>query len=162
MNKFETFRLEAPEFVYRNFTVEETESTVEISYLFDITGLAEFHPSWSFPKPAETSVKNDLTFERLAFSLGMAEAVSYWKAVCSPLMRVECGELSEEQVKWWKKLYFSGLGEFFYINGIQTDIESFVNIKASGRFASSDEAVHKEPKGCLVPVSYTHLTLPTN
>lgn len=152
MNKFETFRLEAPEFVYRNFTVEETESTVEISYLFDITGLAEFHPSWSFPKPAEISVKNDLTFERLAFSLGMAEAVSYWKAVCSPLMRVECGELSEEQVKWWKKLYFSGLGEFFYINGIQTDIESFVNIKASGRFASSDEAVHKEPKGCLVPI----------
>lgn len=152
MNKFETFRREAPEFVYKNFTIEETENTIEIGYFFNITGLAEFRPGWSFPKPSDVSVKNDLTFERLAFSLGMAEAVSYWKAVCSPLMRVECGELSAEQVKWWKKLYFSGLGEFFYVNGIKTDIDSFVNIEASGSFVNSAEAQRREPKGCLVPI----------
>lgn len=152
MDKFEAFRKEFPEFVYKNFTIEETDSTVEIGYLFNITGLAEFHPSWSFPKLENVSVKNDLTFERLAFSLGMAEAVSYWKAVCSPLMQVECGELSEEQVKWWKKLYFSGLGEFFYVNGIKTDIESFVNIEASGKFMDSAEAARPEPNGCLVPI----------
>lgn len=152
MDKFERFRSEAPEFVYKNFIIKETKNTVEIDYIFDITGLASFTPGWSFPKPENITVKDDPTFERLAFSLGMAEAVSYWKAACSPVMKVECGELDIEQVKWWKKLYFLGLGEFFYVNGITTDIESFISIEASGNFKNVAMPNRKELHGCLVPI----------
>ena len=88
----------------------------------------------------------------MAFSLGMAEAVSYWKAVCSPEMRVECGELSTEQISWWKKLYYLGLGEFFYVNGISTDMDSFVNIVPTGSFDSSLTENKRELNGCLVPI----------
>ncbi|SEL58924.1 hypothetical protein SAMN02910353_02959 [Ruminococcus sp. YRD2003] len=152
MEKFEQFRAEAPVFEYKAYTITETEETVEIDYVFSIAGVAEFHPGWSFPRPEGFSVKGDLAFERLAFSLGMAEAVSYWKAACSPLMRVECGSLDEEQIRWWKKLYFLGLGEFFYVNGIKTDIDTFIDIECSGSFSCTSETERLPLSGCLVPI----------
>ncbi|MDE5764592.1 MAG: hypothetical protein K2I00_06460 [Ruminococcus sp.] len=152
MNKFETFRHDFPTFIYKSCTITETSGNINISYVFDIPNLAQFTPSWKFPKPENISVENDSVFERLAFSLGMAEAVSYWKAVCSPIMRIECGNLDSEQIKWWKKLYFMGLGEFFYVNGIKTDIESFISIQSCGNFSSSQKIVRNIPDGCLVPI----------
>ena len=152
MSKFERFRSEAPVFLYRSYNINETVDSVEVSFSFSIPELMDFSPSWVFSKPADVSVKGDLTFERMAFSLGMAEAVSYWKAVCSPEMRVECGELSTEQISWWKKLYYLGLGEFFYVNGISTDMDSFVNIVPTGSFDSSLTENKRELNGCLVPI----------
>jgi hypothetical protein len=152
MDKFERFRSEAPVFAYKSFSVTETDTTIEIDYVFDIEGLAQFHPGWSFPRPEGMSVKGDAVFERLAFSLGMAEAVSYWKAACSPLMRVECGELDSQQISWWKKLYFLGLGEFFYVNGINTDVDSFMDIQCTGIFECTSDAERPELSGCLVPI----------
>lgn len=152
MDKFERFRSEAPVFAYKSFSVTETDTTIEIDYVFDIEGLAQFHPGWSFPRPEGMSVKGDAVFERLAFSLGMAEIVSYWKAACSPLMRVECGELDSQQISWWKKLYFLGLGEFFYVNGINTDVDSFMDIQCTGRFGCTSDAERPELSGCLVPI----------
>ena len=152
MNKYERFRNEAPVFTYRSCTVTETEDTIEIDHVFSIDGLAEFHPGWSFPRPEGFSVKGDAVFERLAFSLGMAEAVSYWKAACSPVMRVECGRLSEGQVEWWKKLYYLGLGEFFYVNGIAADPENFINIESTGKFSCTEKTERPPLSGCLVPI----------
>lgn len=152
MNRFLTYRKEHPVFVYRSYDINETADTVEVSYVFEIPGLAVFTPGWSFPKPEGFTVSGDLTFERLVFALGMAEAVSYWKAVCSPEMRVECGELNGEQIQWWKKLYFLGLGEFFYVNGITADREGFVNIVPSGSFSCTASAERPAPEGCLVPI----------
>ncbi len=152
MDKFNRFRQEAPVFVYKKFTIEESVNSVDINYEFSIEGVADFHPSWTFSKPENMAINGDLTFERLAFSLGMAEAVSYWKACCSPTFRVECGELTDDQILWWKKLYFLGLGEFFYINAIKTDIESFVNIESMGKFGCSAPAERNAPQGCLVPI----------
>ena len=152
MNKFEQFRNEAPLFIFKTYNITETADHVNIDYVFSIEGVAEFRPGWSFPKPDNFTVKNDLAFERLAFSLGMAEAVSYWKAACSPVVRVECGELSAPQIAWWKKLWFMGLGEFFYVNGIVTDIDSFVDIQSCGSFSCTEEAPRTAPEGCLVPI----------
>ena len=113
MDRYLKFRNDHPVFSYKSYRITETSSSVEVEYDFEIKGLAEFHPTWSFPKPENVTVSDDIAFERIVFSLGMAEAVSYWKAACSPEMRVDCGELSPEQIKWWKKLYYLGLGEFF-------------------------------------------------
>jgi len=152
MEKFERFRKEAPVFEYRSFTVAETSDTIEIDYVFSINGVAEFRPGWSFPRPDGISVKGDAVFERLAFSLGMAEAVSYWKAACSPVMKVKCGELDAGQINWWKKLYYLGLGEFFYVNSINTDIETFIDIQSEGRFECTEETERVPLSGCLVPI----------
>ena len=152
MNKYEKFRQENPVFIYRKYNITENDNNIEVGFDFSIPGLMDFSPSWIFSKPEGITVKGDLTFERMAFSLGMAEAVSYWKAVCSPEMRVECGELSAEQISWWKKLYYLGLGEFFYVNGISADAESFVDIVPVGHFDSSLTEKKRELNGCLVPI----------
>ncbi|MBR4583896.1 MAG: hypothetical protein IKO34_08855, partial [Bacteroidales bacterium] len=57
--------------------------------------------------------------ERLVFNIGMIEALSYWKCVCSKNLIVEAGYLDEEQISFFKKLFYNGLGEFFYRNGIR-------------------------------------------
>ena len=152
MDKYTKFRNENPVFIYKAYHIKETADSVEVSFEFSVPGLADFNPGWSFPKQQSFTVSDDLTFERLVFSLGMAEAVSYWKAVCSPEMRVECGELSDEQVQWWKKLWFMGLGEFFYVNRIAADYDTFVNIKSVGSFNCTDTAPARELNGCLVPI----------
>lgn len=152
MDKYQRFRGEYPVFIYKSYEIKESARQVDVSYRFSIPGLADFTPGWSFPKPESVTVEGNLTFERLAFSLGMAEAVSYWKAVCSPEMRTECGELDDEQVKWWKKLWFMGLGEFFFVNGINSDRESFVDIVTSGGFSCTEPAERPAPEGCLVPI----------
>lgn len=152
MDKYSEYRSKYTKFEYKSYNISETTDSITIDYVFVIEGLAEFRPGWTFPKPADYSAENDLLLEKLAFSLGMAEAVSYWKAVCSPEVSVCCGELSAAQINWWKKLWFNGLGEFFYVNNIKADIESFVDIKSSGSFRCSSNAVLPPVEGCLVPI----------
>lgn len=152
MNKFAVFRKENPVFVFRSYNIKETKDSVELNFCFSIPGLAEFNPGWSFPKPPEVTVSGDPVFERLVFSLGMAEAVSYWKAVCSPEFRVECGFLSESQKEWWKKLWYFGLGEFFYVNGITTSQQELVNIICTGTETEAAPAAKRKRKGCLIPI----------
>ena len=63
-----------------------------------------------------------------------------------------CGSLSGEQINWWKKLYFNGLGEFFYKNGITADFDSFMTIIPQ---KSESEPLHdflSERRGALIPV----------
>lgn len=90
-----------------------------------------FRPCLSFPMRDFYHIgripKEEL--RKLVFHCGMMELVSYWKCVCSPWVRIECGELDEAQMAWFKKLYFNGLGEFFYLNGIETDLDSFMQME---------------------------------
>ena len=58
----------------------------------------------------------------------MIELISYWKLACPKKVYITPFRLSEEQIKWWKKLYFNGLGEFFYLNGIKENVDDFMEI----------------------------------
>ena len=153
MDKFSQLRHDNPVFIYKSYSFSQTDTEINASFVFEIPGVAVFTPGWSFPKPQCNCpvIDNNLTLERLVFSLGMAELVSYWKAVCSPEIIVECGCLDSAQIDWWKKLYFLGLGEFFYVNGISAHMDSFVNITCNGAFSCTDE-VAVNNHGCLVPV----------
>jgi len=70
---------------------------------------------------------SDVFLNNIVFHIGMIEMLSYWKAACSPKIIVKPFSLNEEQVMWWKNLYFNGLGEFFYLNNISTNIEALVD-----------------------------------
>lgn len=83
MNKYQQFRSENPVFLYKSYSIKENHDKIDLEYCFEIPDLAEFHPKWSFPNPKKIKIENNLTFERLVFSLGMVEAVSYWKSVGS-------------------------------------------------------------------------------
>ena len=125
LTKFDELREKHPRFIYHSFELSEKE----LVFHFQID---EFHfkPTWKFNIDLNKYKFDRAQAELIAFSLGMAELVSYWKCACCPTVEVRCGGLSERQKLWWKKLYFNGLGEFFYRNGIYTDFEEFMIIEA--------------------------------
>ena len=129
MERYLKFRKEYPRFFYRGYSTEETLNELKLTYTFEIEGLSEFTPTWTFPKNGNTQIKwsEDPLMKKMIFSLGMVELVSYWKITCSPQVVIEAGTLNEDQILWWKDLYFNGLGEFFYVNKItEADPEGFM------------------------------------
>lgn len=145
MGTFDELRKRHPRFIYHSFELSESG----IRYHFQLDGY-HFRPEWRFD-PDTSRLRFDAgQAEAIAFSLGMAELVSYWKCACSPVVEVRCGGLSERQRLWWKKLYFNGLGEFFYRNGITADFESFMTIEAPEPPAPPE--CRQELRGALVPV----------
>ena len=139
------------DFYYHDYEIQEDDHEVKIIYTFEIKGLSFFNPTFTLKKVNTRNVSNLKVFKEAAFSLGLVELISYWKITCAPHVHIECGSLDDIQKKWWKKLYFNGLGEFFYINHIETDIESFMDITTSGKAMSGEEDTGKY-HGNLIPV----------
>ena len=76
----------------------------------------------------------------------MVELVSYWKITCSPQVVVEVGALSAEQIRWWKELYFNGLGEFFYVNHIDAATpDNFMEIRCEAAGETAWEMPGRRP-----------------
>lgn len=151
--KFLEFREKYGDFVYRGFSLEKSADEIRISFDFEIAGLTSFRPETRI-KTDNLIIVNDFNSavgRNLVFSLGMVELISYWKAACCKDVRVECGLLSDEQIAFWKKLYFNGLSEFFYRNGIETDADSFMNITASGEKREADNNIVMMGKN-IIPV----------
>ena len=155
MDKFNLLREKYPLFIYNSYEIKEEENSFEVSYDFSVPGLINFKPTWSFPKKGneKLSPKEKELFERTIFNLGMVEVISYLKATCSPKLIVKAGSLSDKQIAWFKKLYINGLGEFFYRNGLvsQMNIDTFLEIEAVNK--KEDRIVlDNSYKGNLIPV----------
>ncbi len=68
--------------------------------------------------------------ETLAFQIGMTELVSYWKIACPKRVVVKPFALTESQKRFWKKLYYNGLGEFIYLNGISVSEAELMDLES--------------------------------
>lgn len=154
MHQYDRLREQYPLFRYVGYHIAETDSAYELTYDFEIPTLAEFHPRWVFEKNAAhpIDVQRDAVFRNLVFQLGMVELVSYWKITCSPRVEVLAGALEEPQIAWWKRLYFGGLGEFFYVNGIESDPQDFMEIAATGPALPLPAQPQANFSGTLVPI----------
>ena len=148
MSKFEDFRNQYNSFLYKDYSVEYIESAYRIVYHFEIPGLCEFQSKWEFPAKERV---DETILKALAFHLGMAETISYWKCACPKQLKILCGTLSAEQKKWWKKLYYNGLGEFMYRNGIVVSKEDLVTIECEDK-ACAPLHDTQSYDGCLVSV----------
>ena len=92
----------------------------------------KFHPCFRIPARSFyhwDSIPKPL-LDNLVFHIGMIELISYWKIACPKDVVIKPYTIDEEQIRWWKKLYFNGLGEFFYVNGIKTSINEFMHIES--------------------------------
>lgn len=106
--------------------------------LINKTDFIEFHPCFKIPSRDFyhwESIPKDI-LDVLVFNIGMIELVSYWKIACPKKVIVKPYQLDDEQIKWWKRLYFNGLGEFFYLNGIRCDFDDFMTIESDSARAS--------------------------
>lgn len=141
--KFEKFRNEYKTFVYHGYKLERDGEYINIEYDFEIEGLTQFHPTDRI-KLGNLDIANPYdskTARKIVFNLGMVELISYWKCACPKVVKIECAYLHERDVNWWKKLYFNGLSEFFYINSIDADFDSFMSI-----VSNEDMHSHSEPE----------------
>ncbi|MCI9293253.1 MAG: hypothetical protein HFF01_07795 [Erysipelotrichaceae bacterium] len=152
MKSFEVLREKYPLFRYNAYHMEESEQEWCFWYDFEIVGLDTFHPKWSIDK---TKIKHlnvhDEVVQKLIFSIGMVELSSYWKLTCSPCVEIYAAALNDEQIAWWKKQYYLGLGEFFYTNGIHVEMDAFMHIKTPGNSFSNIKG-NRELHGCLIPI----------
>ena len=127
--KYDTFRQTFPEFVYEKYGYDVQPDGLHIVFRFRIGDIC-FQPTAFIPARRFLHFEQPMAIlDKLVFNIGMIELVSYWKCYCPPTVRVECGTLDDSQVAFWKKIYFNGLGEFFYTNGIAATMEEFMGIE---------------------------------
>lgn len=124
LSKYDTF-------IYDHYEIEDLKNSIKITYYFDIPNLEKFTPTIEIPKKEEKQINSFV--KELAFHIGMVELISYWKCCCPKNVIINCGYLTEEQIAWFKKLYFLGLGEFFYTNHIEANPNDFMDIKVYGK-----------------------------
>ena len=149
---FEELRKSYPEFIYEDYTIKENEKEILLEYKFKIPNCTEFKPNIKILKKDMKlrSLDSDKV-KNMVFSMGLIELVSYWKATCSPKVIIKCGDLDEEQKAWLKKLYFYGLGELFFTNKIETNIEEFMEIICEGEALEVGEE-DDNLKGYIIPI----------
>lgn len=132
MGKFEELRNKYKTFIFEDYKIIEGDNdTIKITFYFEIPRYKKFKPTLEISKLNidfdHISIK---TLKNIVFNIGMIELMSYWKTTCSKRIIIECGKLTDEQVEWYKKIYYYGLGEFRYINNIDIDIDDLFEIES--------------------------------
>lgn len=134
--KYNTYRLTFGEMVYEDYSYTIDAGGMKIEFLFRLNDKIVFRPTASIPmRPFLDFNQPKEVLDTLVFNIGMIELVSYWKSVCPKLVRVLPHSLDDNQICFWKKIYFNGLGEFFYTNGIKASIDDFMTIESGRRSA---------------------------
>lgn len=155
MNSLENlpFRKKYPVFYYNGYSVEKCGTRIQIVFDFAIDGLCEFHPTVSVETDGLCVVNgfDSQTAREIIFNMGMVECVSYFKPVCPQKIVVRCGGLSESDKNFWKHLWFNGLGEFFHINAIKAEENTFIEIESSPRTCEKDNSFNVCDKN-IIPV----------
>ncbi len=145
-NRYQTF-------YYQGFSYILKDKSLEIVFSFNIDDEIYFKPKLTFENSDYFHFEkiNFDDLQTLIFNIGMVELVSYWKACATKRVVVKGFKLSKPQVDFWKKIYFHGLGEYFYLNGIEPDYEDFMHIESHGR--SGFKKLNKiSLEGCIIPV----------
>lgn len=150
---FSKLRKQYPKFIFESVSYTKTEKELSGTFLFK-AGRETFTPCFSIPMRPFFSQRphRSLDLEKLIFNIGMVELVSYWKAMCSPTVNIMPFALSQTQKNFWKKLYFNGLGEFFYTNGITTDLQSFMTMEANNENPTQRTDIPFPTQGVIVPI----------
>jgi len=133
--KFEELREKYDKFIYEKYEINDTWDWWNITYFFNIPWLAEFRPTIQIDKKNIKNQNIDKNFVNyLVFHIGLVELISYWKCCCPKNVEIKAWYIDKDQIKWFKKMYFYWLGEFFYTNWISVDEESFMNIECSATY----------------------------
>lgn len=135
--KYELLRKQFTVFTFEGFQINETNDTLEVIFTFNISDKYIFHPKFSIPRKKSfhsilPSIKNDIKINQLIFNIGMIELISYWKLTCAQRVVIKPYSLTAEQLRFWLKTYYNGLGEFFFTNGINAGIDDFMQISSEG------------------------------
>ena len=155
MDKFNELRNKYKKFIYHSYKITENNEYILIEYNFEIENLKTFNPSIKILK-SDINFKNvESSFvKNMIFNIGMVESISYWKSSCPKDIIIQCGYLDAEQIVWFKKLYYYGLGEYRFINNIKIEKDDFVNIICNYKKQENIEPLENiyNLSGTIIPV----------
>jgi len=152
--KYKDLRQKFTRFCYESFKYHFEGNTLRIEFVFNLGNEYEFRPTHSLqiPKNHHYHSLSTADLDNFVFHLGMVELVSYWKASCAPQVHIKPFALSAEQIEWWKKLYFEGLGEFFYLNEIEVHLTDFMQIYCDGAPLLPSASTNLVSNSVIVPI----------
>ncbi len=152
-DKFLQLRDEFPFFSYEGYDYSYSGHGLDIRYYFNLADRYHFSPTIFIPHKEFFIPEEEVMdlLPNLVFHLGLIELISYWKSACPKQLIIKAHAITQEQISWWKKCWFNGLGEFFFLNSIPTDIDQFMDvIVASDEFLSPIQCVLKPD--VIVPI----------
>ncbi len=151
-DKFLKFREQYPNFIYDSYEILDEGTSIKIIYHFIIEGLTEFTPYYIIDKKYITNKNIDESlFKYLIFNIGMVELISYFKCTCSKNVIIKAGYIDDNQIKWFKKLCYCGLGEFLYVNGIDVSMDDLIDITCTASRCEFNDFNYKGV-GNLIPI----------
>lgn len=152
---YEFLRLKHPSIEYRAYHHKLTDDGLVITFSFHLEPDVDFAPTILIKGVTADQLTNvpraELDF--YCFSLGMTELVSYWKAACSPLIKVSCHNLTAEDLGWWQQLFQMGLGEFYYQNQIDFTSPEHLRWEVQGQQLVPSVPSSKNPNGVAAHAS---------
>lgn len=146
--------------IYDDFSYSIGNEVINIRYVFLLESfspkklpIVRFEPSIQLPFNSSNNIDKlrPQALENLIFHMGMVELISYWKAACPSVIIIKPFLLNKDQIQFWKKLYWNGLGEFFYVNGIETNLQEFVHIQSESSKRLETISLQTEQK-IIVPI----------
>lgn len=147
----DTLRKKYKEFIFENYLIQRDSDGLKVEFIYKIDQY-EFKPILFVNKKDITNEDIDDNFlKKLIFNFGIINGINYYKLTCSEEYIIKCGYLSDEQKEFFKKLYYNGLAELLYKNGLDISYENFLKITTTGQEILSTKIVDKFA-GNLIPV----------
>jgi hypothetical protein len=139
--------------VYEGFAISENPENLTVLYQFNLADKYYFSPSIKFKKGKYFNANLSASIiENFVFHIGLIELISYWKAACPPKIIIKPFQLDELQVKWWKNMWYNGLGEFFYLNKIEVKPDNFVEVISDSEKVIGPVNLNMNKKQVLIPI----------
>lgn len=149
--KFDIYRSKFEKIIYHKYEIKEEYNNLVITYTFEIPDLKVFKPTLTLSKDIITNQEYDKnTLNKMIFYIGMVELISYYKCVCPKKVVIEAGYLDQEDQEWFKKLFYNGLGEFFYRNNINISIDELFDFEIKGKEIITND--NYKGIGNLIPI----------
>ena len=115
--------------VFEKYHIYKNINSLKVQFVFNLADKIKFSPEFYIENINNINTLPDSLLNNLVFHIGMVEIISYWKAACPPILIVKPFALNDYAVAWWRKLFFYGLGEFFYTNKIEPDFNDVLEIR---------------------------------
>lgn len=158
LDLFNNLRKKYPTFIFKNYETFENDNNIQINYYYSLNNEIDFCNRIIIHKKNfkfKFNIK-DKCIENILFNIGMVEAISYYKLTCSPIFKIECGDLDNYKKKWWQKLIYNGLGELRYLNGFEhISKDEFIQFEANDSLIKNaylPEDITKNFKDNLIPI----------
>jgi len=150
---FLRFREKHPVFIYEAYQVTKEAKGLKIKWTFRMPPDVVFEPTLLIPAGQRSYNKepDPVVLDALAFQAGMVELISYWKAACPPDILIQPHRLTPDAAGFWEDLYYMGLGEFRYLNGIRHPKQDFLKIHSEGPSVPQARFM-TDPQRILLPI----------